>query len=1339
MLDQQRGMINGLIALSRGRMEDEARIKREHEESLRRAEGALQEAEQAAARALDESRGAAQRGLDQAVTRIEGQAGAALRAADEQRERVLALEQERAEAAVGTAKKTLDEAVWMAETVLESALPRAREGFEKTRKLVEEQTLLLSAIEQRAAAAVRLMGGDQAWWQSVPTTTAGGDAGVTAGAGATNAAGTANGASEAGASAEGSEELGERVKGAVEASARALRGVEAQPFIRAMRDAMIWLMLVLLLGGGAGVGAFLALPASAMGGAGRWWAAGAGAVAVGLVLVALRRWARGLLRARCERLAAANAAARAAAGEAMSAAERRRLSLERAATARRDLEVKTARGAFEAVRGQWKETLSQRRAAVEQEHAQRTRAAQTERDAALAEARAEAHAGEAEAERAFARAVREARAEHERAVREGERRRRDDDEALVSRWGEGLARSRALAGAHAASAGEMFAPWEDPRWSGEQPGWSSAVPVFVPFGRTRVDLRALPGGESSDPRLGVGDEPVLTLPAGLEFPSAGSLLVRFGGAQAGPGRAAALSLLRNTMLRLLTSFPPGKLRFTIIDPVGLGESFAAFMHLADYDAKLVGDKIWTEPRHIEARLADLTEHMENVIQKYLRNQFATIDEYNQRAGEIAEPYRFLVIADFPAGFSEEAARRLSSIAASGARCGVYTLMALDARQPLPPGVPEEDLARGAVCLGWRGDGAGAGALASDDAVLGAWPVELESPPADGRFNALVRAVGVGAKDASRVRVPFSTIAPAEGTLWTRESGGEVRVAMGRAGATRLQDLALGRGTAQHALIAGRTGSGKSTLLHAVITNLALWYSPDEIELYLVDFKKGVEFQTYARHALPHARVIAVESEREFGLSVLRRLDAELKRRGELFRAAGVQDVAGYRRAEPGARMPRTLLIVDEFQELFTEDDRLAQEASLLLDRLVRQGRAFGMHVLLGSQTLGGAYSLARSTIGQMAVRIALQCSEQDSYLIMGDDNAAPRLLSRPGEAIYNDASGAVEGNSPFQVAWLEDGERDALLERVREQARGRQDEPAIVFEGHAPAVMARCHRLSELLAGQGALPASPLAYLGEAIAIKDPTSASFRAQAGSNLLIVGQREEAATALLVAGVLALTAQRPRGRVLVLDGTPADAPSAGLLEAVAGALGPRASAVGYRGVEACLQGLSEELDRRQGAEEPGAAPAGPGGEPVFLVINGLQRFRALRRPENEFDFSADASASRPDQHLARLLRDGPALGVHVLAWCDTLAALNRVLDRQGLREFDQRVLFQMSAADSSALIDSPAAGQIGAHRALLYSEEQGTSEKFRPFALPDRAWAVAAAGALAGRQADAGTPA
>src|SRR5207244_2936302 len=172
------------------------------------------------------------------------------------------------------------------------------------------------------------------------------------------------------------------------------------------------------------------------------------------------------------------------------------------------------------------------------------------------------------------------------------------------------------------------------------------------------------------------------------------------------------------------------------------------------------------------------------------------------------------------------------------------------------------------------------------------------PPDAVTMSRLVHAVGAQAKHAARVEVPFEFVAPPPDKVWAGDSRRGVAVAIGRSGATKRQSLSLGQGTSQHGLIAGKTGSGKSTLLHALITNLALTYSPDEVELYLIDFKKGVEFKPYAEHHLPHARVVAIESEREFGLSVLQRLDAELKARGDRFRQAGVTDVNAFRTENP---------------------------------------------------------------------------------------------------------------------------------------------------------------------------------------------------------------------------------------------------------------------------------------------------------------------------------------------------------------------------------------------------------------------------------------------------------
>ncbi|MGL4460894.1 MAG: hypothetical protein ACRC1K_01985, partial [Planctomycetia bacterium] len=77
-------------------------------------------------------------------------------------------------------------------------------------------------------------------------------------------------------------------------------------------------------------------------------------------------------------------------------------------------------------------------------------------------------------------------------------------------------------------------------------------------------------------------------------------------------------------------------------------------------------------------------------------------------------------------------------------------------------------------------------------------------------------------------------------------------------------------------------------------------------------------------------------------------------------------------------------------------------------------------------------------------------------------------------------------------------------------------------------------------------------------------------------------------------------------------------------------------------------------------------------------------------------------------------------HAVVWCDSWNNLSRTFERSALREFELRVLYQMSATDSSNLIDVAIASKLGKNRALFSSEEQGILEKFRPYAVPDEAW-------------------
>ena len=867
----------------------------------------------------------------------------------------------------------------------------------------------------------------------------------------------------------------------------------------------------------------------------------------------------------------------------------------------------------------------------------------------------------------------------------------------------------AINGANASAEAE-FPAWRPELWRGWQP--PTSFKNLARFARLEVDVKRLAEAAPRDPRLPF--PPIVSLPLLLTYPQQGSILFE----TTKSGNEPVTEALNNIMFRLIATAPAGKLSFTVIDPVKLGQNFAGVMHLADYDDNIINSRILTQPSQIEQRLADLNEHMEKVIQMYLRNEYETIADYNLQAGNIAEKYHVVVIADFPAGFTETAARRLLHIAASGARCGVFTLIHWDHRHTAPADFFPEELRKSSVVIHMSGE-----QFILAHPFLGGSRVLLDAPPSAEFATEFLHAVGEANRGANRVQVPFAQIAPPDAEIWSEETTEELRVPIGRSGATKLQYLAIGKGTRQHALIAGKTGSGKSTLLHIIITNLALWCSPEQVEFYLVDFKKGVEFKSYANARLPHAKVVAIESDREFGLSVLQKLDEELKRRGELFRKLSVQDVAGYKRAGGTEPMPRTLLLIDEFQEFFVEDDRISQAANLLLDRIVRQGRAFGIHCILGSQTLGGAYTLARTTIGQMVIRIALQCNEADAYLIMDENNPAPRLLSRPGEGIYNDQAGMSEGNSPFQAVWIDDTVRDGRLEVVREMADQKfaQRYPGpIVFEGNAPADARENHLLRALLATPAPQPAAlARVWLGAPNSIKGPTEAVFQKRSGSNLLVVGQRDEPVLAMLSLSLLALATQFPRGsaKFVLIESTAPESPERSYLERVIKALPHNVTLARGGDMAEALKTLADDLKARTDDEH---APA----PTTFLFIHGLQNFKKLKQ-DDDFGFSSGDDGANPATLLQKIISEGPAHGIHLFATVDTYNNVNRFLGRKMLSEFEMRVLFQMSTNDSASLCDDPKASNLGLHRALFNNEQEGWLETFRPYALPAGEWIDAAA--------------
>lgn len=797
--------------------------------------------------------------------------------------------------------------------------------------------------------------------------------------------------------------------------------------------------------------------------------------------------------------------------------------------------------------------------------------------------------------------------------------------------------------------------------------------------------------------------------------------------------AASRTLLQSMLLRLVLTCPPRRVQLTLCEPGGAGSLLAGFLHLPPEQR---GPRVFVRPDELAAQLAQLSEHITHVAQERLRNVYATVEAYNAANPATAVPYRVLVIAGLPAGCDERAWAAFLQVLRTGPAAGVYVLATLDSLTPPARNINLADL--GALCTPLRFSAPDC--LLWQDAELGEFAVTPDAPPPAEQMNAWLTTAGAGLAQTTTA-LDFAQIMPPPERRWASSSRDGLEIPIGLDSTGALYRLQLGRGVIHHGLLGGAPGSGKSNLLHVLILQLALTYSPDEVELYLLDFREGVEFQDYV--SLPHARVVALESEREFALSILERLQAEMTARGDRFRPVGAQVLADYV-GVTGRPLPRILLIIDEFQVLFSEEDALARQAGQILDSLTRLGRGFGIHVLLSSQTptISGLYS--RTLYEQMGLRMALRCTPLVSQAVLGEGNVAASQLSQVGRAIVNDGLGAAQQNREVQVALLPAAERRAALAAVHTLAHARRDSPAVTFAARAPARIEANPELQAVLA-QGRAAAHDdgvQIWLGEPIALKAPTAARLERYEASNLLIIGGDEDQAFGLLTAAVLSVAAQcdptqaeflvgdfsRPTSRYFGLFGRlnlphrifvlnarqlrgPAPAAPAADASSTSGRVSffdPMPSPEATTWASAPLDRLEALIVERSAQMDSGVVPGGP---TIYLVLAGLHAWRDLR----PLDYNKPAPAA---EQVLRIAQGGPEIGVHVIAWADSNATLEQSFKRSGLAHFDHRVILRVSEGDSNNLLGSPLAARLPDGRALYRFEggALGAVEKFKPYVVP-----------------------
>jgi S-DNA-T family DNA segregation ATPase FtsK/SpoIIIE len=736
-------------------------------------------------------------------------------------------------------------------------------------------------------------------------------------------------------------------------------------------------------------------------------------------------------------------------------------------------------------------------------------------------------------------------------------------------------------------------------------------------------------------------------------------------------------LLRAVLLRLLAAAPAGSLLVRAIDPAGAGLVFTPFAPLAD--AGLMPPPV-TDRMGLRAVLAE--------AEQWVRPARPATARYARRDRTL-----LLAIASLPELTEGADLARIAALAQHGPEAGLHLVVAGWPPPPLTAETTQQPLPR-ATMIALRNpyalisDPPGASFSNPTPSAhangLNA-PVFLDEDPPPHLFERVCSELSERSAASARLRLSDLLPEDSEG-LWAEESVEGLATTVGfdsdRPVTVQFNDLT------PHWMIGGRSGAGKTAFLVNVLYGLCSRYAPSELALYLLDFKEGVSFAEFVpserdRTWLPHARAVGIESDREYGLAVLRELDAEMTRRSVAYKKAGVTRFADLREHHG---LPRIICVIDEFQVLLTVSGPLTAEAVGLLESLARKGRSYGIHLILSSQTALGVeamYDKRDSIFGQFPVRVALPGG--GDVLEPTNDSAAGLPL---GTAVVNTAGGlggprgATRGHERtvrFPDPHGDRTELTAVRHRLWEE-RSANAKPPKIFAGYAHQHLDDDPTYRAVLKGSGG---RPTALVGRTIDVS-LSSAAFPLDSspGRHLAVLGPSSLGADVLDAAARSVAAYHAPGTARFVIASLVADGDE--LASALAADLGQRHTAEKVDGAR-----LGKALD----ADDPG-----------YLVVFGMD---------------AISRGGLPTDRLRHLLREGPGQGLHLLSWWRSLRRFTEEVGGSAAREDVAGLVFlNVPGTDVSLLLGQQVDWQHRPNRALMYDRHADRTTVIVPFVRPER---------------------
>ena len=809
----------------------------------------------------------------------------------------------------------------------------------------------------------------------------------------------------------------------------------------------------------------------------------------------------------------------------------------------------------------------------------------------------------------------------------------------------------------------------------------------------------------------------ITLPLTMNLSQSSNILLSYPEEQNG----SIAPFTHHIIWSFLSALPVTSVNTVIFDPDKKGGSIVPFLEFKKRCPDAFDEAIYTDADSINERLQKLNQHINELIQEKLGTHFNSLLEYNKSTPTRTEKYNLLVVYDFPECFDSRSIDLLQNILKNGGRCGIYAVICnnKDIHYSSYDNIDEkiDGLRRFSSNIEYRDR--------KYQLLPFNLPISIKDSLSSEDISNFVDSYAALSDKIKNRGLSFEDIL--DDKLFSRDLSAGLSIPVGIGDGEKVVPIVFGKGSSHHALIAGATGSGKSTLLHTIIMSSMLHYSPDLLNLYLMDFKSGTEFKVYDSKNLPHIKLLALDAMQEFGESILEDLVAEISRRSDEFKRVGASKLGEYVKAT-NKPMPKILVIMDEFQILFNDSTnrKVAYHSAELTKRIVTEGRSYGIHLIMATQStkIISNLTIESGTIEQMRIRIGMKCGEWDANYLFTDrnDTKALEMMKGPiGTAVMNPEY-TEEANIGFRAAYCDDATQERYLDMIADKFAHYPCDLQ-TFEGN---------RTTELLktnacAKDSNNDAVVTVEVGNLIKVAPPLTITFDRRRKHNTLVCGTNERMSENILNIFAFFML-KNAKAQIYCFDGEHLLGPSsADRVYAAFAKMNDTFILAESRGD--IIEYVNEIYELYSERKKHG------GGKSVFILIKNLQYLDLLKSmfkgdmideseyignvPESEdaFDFGSDVSTLGVSEKLLKIIDDGTAYGIHIIVSSLEYQSVKESMyfGENILAKFPERFVFSLNDSDAESLIEGVSVTSLR-DNTVYYTDSVKNTFQLKPYVFP-----------------------